>query len=237
MKPVILMTGHTMPELSDRRGDFDQWYANAVGWSVDRFHVVDAVGGDPLPNPHNVDALIMSGSALCVQDHAPWSVKAGHWASQVVEAGIPTLGICYGHQLLADELGGLVDKNPGGREMGVSLIDRLRDDPLFDGLPTQFPVIQTHVDAVLRAPDIAEVIAQNAISPIQAMSIGDTVRTVQWHPEFDADIIGHYISIRSEVIDSESGDGTAKKWLSELKNVDSGQIILRNFFDHFLGAL
>jgi len=237
MKPVILMTGHTMPELSKRRGDFDQWYANAVGWSVEQFHVVDAVGGAKLPHPHNIDALIMSGSAHCVQDQAPWSVTAGQWACQVIEAGIPTLGICYGHQLLADELGGRVDVNPSGREMGLCFIDRLRDDPLFDGLPSRFPVIQTHVDAVLRAPDIAEVIAENAMSPIQAMSIGDTVRTVQWHPEFDADIIGHYISVRRALIDGEMGDGTADAWLSELRDVDSGRIILRNFFDHFLGVL
>ena len=43
MKPVILMTGHTMPELSARRGDFDQWYADLFGWRLDDLHVVDAM--------------------------------------------------------------------------------------------------------------------------------------------------------------------------------------------------
>ena len=47
MKPVILMTGHTMPELSARKGDFDQWFAQLFGWPVDRFYIVDAIGGDP----------------------------------------------------------------------------------------------------------------------------------------------------------------------------------------------
>ena len=62
MKPVILMTGHTMPELAARRGDYDTWYARACGVTVARLQAVDAVGGAPLPDPNGVDALIVSGS-------------------------------------------------------------------------------------------------------------------------------------------------------------------------------
>jgi len=234
MKPVVLMTGHTMQELIDRKGDFDQWYANALGWSVDRFHVVDVVGGEVLPDPRRVDGLIISGSVHCVQDYAPWSVRAGRWVKEVVNAGIPTLGICYGHQLLADELGGQVGVNPAGREMGTCTVDRLVDDPIFYGLPDRFQVIQTHVDAVLSIPESAQVIAASEMTAIQAMSIGPMARTVQWHPEFDAEVIGHYITVRAEKIDHELGGGTAKRMLSEVRDVDSGGIIMRNFVEHFL---
>ena len=99
MKPTILMMGHTMPELAARKGDFCDWYAQSIGWSLDRFQVVDVVGGEPLPAPEQVEGLIISGSAHSVTDEAPWSVAAGQWATQVVRAGIPTLAICYGHQL------------------------------------------------------------------------------------------------------------------------------------------
>jgi GMP synthase (glutamine-hydrolysing) len=225
-----------MPALAERRGDFDQWYAARIGWSHDRFHVVDAVNGEILPKAHNVDGLIISGSAHCVQDYAPWSVKAGQWIADVVEAGIPTLGICYGHQLIADEFGGQVGVNPEGREIGVSWIEKTREDPLFEGLPNRFLAIQTHVDAVLRAPDFAEVIGSNSVCSIQAMAVGDTTRTVQWHPEFDTEVIAHYINVRREIIDEESGAGHADELLASLKEVDTGTIILRNFVDHFLGG-
>ncbi len=233
MKPTILMTGHTMPELAARRGDFDLWYAQLAGWSPDRFHVVDAVGGAPLPHPHNVDALIVSGSAHCVSDYEDWSIAAGEFMADVVNAGIPTLGICYGHQLISDCLGGSVGVNPAGREIGISIVHQHGEDPLFDGLPDAFPVIQTHVDAVLETPENALIIASNRNTKNQAMAIGDCTRTVQWHPEFDIDIIGHYISVRSEAIDSEFGGGHAEKLLKSLTPVSTGKVIMRNFLNYF----
>ncbi len=236
MKPVILMMGHTMPELAARRGDFHDWYAHQIGWSADRFHVVDVVGGEPLPDPHGVDGLIISGSAHSVVDEADWSVAAGQWASQVGRAGIPTLAICYGHQLLAHEMGGRVGLNPAGREIGVTEVTQCHPDPLFEGLPDTFPVIQTHMDAVLELPTGADPLATNALCTHQAYRLGDTLRAIQWHPEFDADVISHYIQVRSAMIDAEGGEGCAQRILSEVRDVASGRLILRNFVRHFLKA-
>ena len=233
MKPVILMTGHTMPELAARRGDFDLWYAQLAGWSPDRFHVVDAVGGETLPHPHNVDALIVSGSAHCVVDYEEWSVASGRFMTEVVNAGIPTLGICYGHQLIGDCLGGTVGVNPAGREIGISVVTQNGEDPIFEGLPRSFPVIQTHVDAVLEPPSVGTIIASNENTENQAMAIGKRTRTVQWHPEFDVDIIGHYITVRAEAIDSEFGPGHASHLLKSLKPVSTGRLIMRNFLHDF----
>ena len=235
MKPVILMTGHTMPELAARRGDYDTWYARACGVTVDRFHVVDAVGGAPLPNPNSIDALIVSGSPHCVKNYDDWSVKAGEFMKTAVSAGVPTLGICYGHQLLADELGGVVGVNPNGREIGVSLVRQYGQDALFDGLASEFTVIQTHVDAVLEAPQSTTVIAGNANTANQAMRVRQQVRTVQWHPEFDIDIIAHYLDARAEQIDSELGAGAAKLFKDRLEPVSSGTVIMDNFFAHIVG--
>jgi len=234
MKPTILMMGHTMPELAARKGDFCHWYAEKIGWSLDRFVVVDVVGGEALPDPASVEGLIISGSAHCVADEAPWSVAAGKWASQVVRSGVPTLAICYGHQLLAHTMGGQVGLNPKGREIGVLPMKKVIDDQIFHGLPDTFPVIQTHVDAVLRLPDNAEQIATNSHCTFQAFRWGDNVRAVQWHPEFDAEVIKHYIHVRQDAIDAEGGPGTAARILNAVQDVDSGAIILRNFVRYFL---
>ena len=152
VKPTILMTGHTMPELAERKGDFDAWFARRFGWPVHRFRVVDAVGGEALPPAGSVDGLVISGSAHCVHDYPDWSVRAGAWIAEVIALGIPTLGVCYGHQLIGDVLGGEVGLNPLGREMGVCPVKQHGDDPLFEGLPREFAVIQTHVDAVNTLP-------------------------------------------------------------------------------------
>ena len=223
-----------MPDLAKRRGDFDQWFARRFGWPVDSFQVIDAVGGQALPAPDTIDALIISGSAHTLTDYADWSVRATAWVELVLSHGTPTLGVCYGHQMIGEILGGQVGINPRGREVGVHLVDKRTDDPLFEGLPDRFPVIQTHRDAVLRVPDGANVIARSELCDIQALAIGDHVRTIQWHPEFDAEIIRYYIRARSSLIDGELGRGTSERILSHVREVDSGAIIVRNFMRHFL---
>ena len=236
MKPVILMTGHTMPELSAHKGDFDHWFARLFGWPPSRFHVVDAIGGSPLPDPSGVDGLVISGSACSVMDRPEWSVRSGEWVKAVIENQIPVLGVCYGHQLIADVLGGCVGLNPAGREIGVCDVTQMGDDPIFEGLPKEFAVIQTHVDMVIARPPTAREIAGNGMGANQAMAIGDHVRTVQWHPEFDAEVIRHYIRVRSDLIDAEMGAGAAQDIEAKVKDVKSGQIIARNFINHFLRA-
>ena len=76
------------------------------------------------------------------------------WLRDAAHAGVPLFGICYGHQLLAHALGGEVGDNPNGREMGtidLELHPHAADDPLFAGLPMQFPAQATHLQSVLRA--------------------------------------------------------------------------------------
>ena len=119
--------------------------------------------------------------------------------------------------------------------MGVSIVEAI-DDALFDGLPSSFPVIQTHMDAVNKAPEGTLVIAANEQTPIQALAVGDTTRTVQWHPEFTPEIIRGYIHARAHIIEAEVGAEGLQKMLESVGPVDSGPTILRNFADHFLGA-
>ena len=234
MKPVILMTGHTMPELSARRGDFDAWYGKLFGWKPREMHVVDAIGGEPLPNPGYLDGLVVSVSACSVLDYPDWSVKAGKWILEVMEQGVPVLAICYGHQLIADALGGVVAPNPAGREIGVCAVTQTANDPLFADLPREFAVIQTHVDAVLEPPKMATELAMSTMGRHQALAFGPRVRSVQWHPEFDADVIRHYIRVRAELIDAERGKGYAQTLEKSVRDVDSGAVIARNFLQYFM---
>ena len=228
MKPLILMTGHTFEDLRADVGDFDAWFARGSGWSRDRFEVIDAVAAPPLPDPASVDPVIVTGSPLHVHHREPWSVRAGEWLRDVVEAGIPVLGVCYGHQLLGDVYGGDVGPNPNGREIGVVEVDIDTEHPLFHGLPSSLPVFQTHTDAVNRAPQGWKTLAGNALTPVQAMEFGSAL-TVQWHPEFTVDILRHYISRRIPLLDAELGAGAADRILANLRHLPDAPAIIRNF--------
>lgn len=235
MKPIILKTGTTFADLAETHGDFEHWFARALGWPLDRFAVIDAVAGDPLPDAGSVDGVIVTGSPANVHHHDPWSVRAGEWLAEVAAADRPLLGVCYGHQLLADALGADVRANPNGREMGVCEIEVTADDPLFDGLGARFVAVETHLDAVLTLPAGARLLARTEQTPIQAFALGENVRTCQWHPEFDHVALAHYIEKRRALIDQERGPGAADRLLAGVRPLDTGPTLLRNFVTHYLG--
>ena len=167
----------------------------------------------------------------CTQTH--WEQA---WTGAAVQAGVPTLGVCYGHQLLGDALGADVGVNPAGREIGVVDVE-LDDDPLFEGLPRSIPTLITHSDAANSVPAGTTTIARTPVTPISALRMGAHCRTVQWHPEFDAHILRTIVRERAGAIDAETGPGSAQRVLDGLVGVHSGPIIMRNFVQHFARAV
>ena len=233
---MILKTGNTLDSIRGSRGDFEDWIIERADLNPVDVTVLDARETDHYPSPRDFDAIFITGSQHAVHDREPFSERAADWIRDIVRDDRPTLGICYGHQLLAHALGGISDRNPNGREIGVHTVERVTDDALFDDLPERFPVIETHMDAVIKTPPNGTIIAVNEKTPIQALAVGRKVRSVQWHPEFDADIIRAYIRERRDMIDAESGDGTAAKLEAAVYEVDTGPILLRNFLEHFVGS-
>ena len=227
---TLLQTGQTFPELSAARGGFDRWFAEGFGASVSAWEVVDAHLGAPLPHPERVSGVVVTGSPMSVYERHAWSEEAAAWLARVIAREVPVLGVCYGHQLIAHALGGRVERAARGREIGGVEVERLEDDPLFEGLPARFGVWQSHSDEVVLPPPGARVIARNDHSAVQAMAIGDRCRTVQWHPEFDAGVMRHYITARAHLIDAERGEGAAAALLaSQPSALGSGAAVMGNF--------
>lgn len=232
---TLLKTGETFEALKPHEGCYETWFAHVFGERV-RWQVIDAPKGDLLPQPESIEHLVISGSPVSVYERLAWSVACSEWIGRVWEREIPILGVCYGHQLLADALGGEVSRSPQGREMGAVTVQQRGTDPIFDGLGAQFDVWQTHIDEVSRLPAQAEIIAENDHCLVQAMSIGAHCRSVQWHPEMNQTILAHYIQERIEVIDAAWGEGAALTLKNSLPDVvPSGPVIASNFLERFCG--
>jgi GMP synthase (glutamine-hydrolysing) len=226
---AILKTGSTFTDLAQRRGDFEDWFAHQLRFLGAKFSVLDAQALPLLPPAESFDGILVTGSSSTVHEHEPWSVRAGKWLHRAAHAGAPILGVCYGHQLLASSFGGLTGRNPSGREIGVIEVEVTTADPLFAHLPPRFPAFATHSDAVFSLPSCATVLATNLHTHVQAIALPKRVRTVQFHPEFDAEVMRHYLMTRAPQIESELGPGTTARLLAELRELPTGAQILRNF--------
>jgi GMP synthase (glutamine-hydrolysing) len=136
-----------------------------------------------LPGSYDFDGFVVTGSRASVYWDEPWIEVTRGWVETAIERGLPAFGVCWGHQLLADALGGTVEPM-GEYELGYRTV-RHSGDPLFEGVPGEFTVFTTHSDAVTELPDGAERIAENDYG-VHGFRHGN-VYGVQSHPEYDPD--------------------------------------------------
>lgn len=137
---------------------------------------------DELPPKGGYDAVIVSGSAASVYWDDAWIADLAAWVEGAIDEGIPVLGVCFGHQLVAHALGGEV-RDTGEYELGYRTMERVGESVLLSGLSDRFVAFATHSDEVTTLPSGSEVIAENDYS-VQGFRKGDAFG-VQFHPEYD----------------------------------------------------
>ncbi|MEP9351191.1 type 1 glutamine amidotransferase [Xanthobacter sp. KR7-225] len=168
---------------AEHPGSFrDLMRADGVIWDA-----VELDEGAAIPPLDGYAALMVFGGPMDVwqeQEH-PWLAAEKQAIRQWIASGRPYLGVCLGHQLLADALGGKVGlmAKPEVGVTEVSLTPEGRASPLFQGLGETFPTLQWHGAAVLELPDGAKTLAQNAHCPIQALQVGARAFGIQYHVE------------------------------------------------------
>lgn len=229
-RPLIVKTGETLPQVRQSRGDFDDWIAAGMGLERTEVGVVAVYQGEALPDARIPSCVVVTGSASMVTDREDWSERTADWLLEVVEAGTPLLGICYGHQLLADALGGVVADNPNGRQIGtvsLALEPEAAGDPLFSCLAAGEKLHATHVQSVLELPQGARRLASTALDPNHAFAVGEQVYGLQAHPEFDADVMRRYLEGRRDLLAAERLDADAL--LAEVCDAPGGARLLRRF--------
>jgi GMP synthase (glutamine-hydrolysing) len=206
---LLLKVGHTFEQIAAQRGDYDLWFRQRLGVGEDALEVVHVDRGAPLPSTYDYAGIVVTGSFSMVTDHEAWSVATGEYLREAVQRAVPTLGVCYGHQLLADAFGGEVANNPLGRQAGtisVQLTENASNDPLFAGLPSPLRVQVSHRQSVVTLPPQATLLASCAGDPNHAFRLGELAWGVQFHPEFDASVARSYIEARREIFLAEGRD-------------------------------
>lgn len=161
------------------------------------YDAVELDEGDSIPESFDpYSALVVMGGPMDVWEEGehPWLVPEKNAIRKWVrESGRPFLGICLGHQLLADAMGGEV--GPGESEVGlagITLTPAGREDPLLAGSPAEPKCFQWHSAEVKRLPPDSEILAGNDACGIQAFRLGDSAYGFQYHVEITGDTVAEW---------------------------------------------
>jgi GMP synthase-like glutamine amidotransferase len=162
--------------------------------------IVELDEGEPIPELAPFDLMVVMGGPQDVwqEDQHEWLRSEKEAIKRfVVEMRRPYLGICLGHQLLADALGGRVGLAEPP-EIGVLTVSKSaagKADPAMAGVPDPLPVLQWHSAAVLELPPGATILAESEVCPVQAFRYGDHAYGMQFHVEVIAQTVTDWAAI------------------------------------------
>jgi GMP synthase-like glutamine amidotransferase len=186
----IFETGNVKSHLRQKYGSYPEMVKDLIGDQLpgSRFDTISVVNGDDLPVMTDYDGFIYMGSRFSVYDDLTWIEPVKQFIRDAAERSIPQVGICFGHQLMAEALGGKVE--PKGWIVGAQSYSR--DDCSEDSI-TAFAY---HRDQVTQLPDNVEVILTNQHCPYAGLRYRDIpAYSVQFHPEFGPGFMGELIEM------------------------------------------
>jgi GMP synthase-like glutamine amidotransferase len=186
MRIGLLECDHVAERYLPIAGDYSDMFTTMVAAVDPTAEVVqyDVRNGVLPGGPGDCDAWLCTGSSASVYDEEPWIEAAAGFVRDVQDAGVPFVGVCFGHQLLAHALGGRTERAATGWGVGALAMD------VIDGATWMRPQLPTatllysHQDQVTALPPGSRVLAAAPHCPVAMLAVGDDMIGMQAHPEF-----------------------------------------------------
>lgn len=200
----IIETGLVAPPLDEDYPSYPSMFCLLLDEVDDTIHyeTISVVQGDRLPNPNNFDGYIITGSKYGVYDNEPWIRNLKDFIVAADISGVKQVGICFGHQIMAEAFGGKVEKSSKGWGCGYMDYDVAAGGDWMEGTSvTVGGKIKTpamHQDQVVIPPPGSELTISSDFCRYAGFKLSDNAYTYQFHPEFDEDYMEDLISMRKQ---------------------------------------
>ena len=201
MKIGILLVGRASEDLVDEYGTYAEMLIALINteeqvFEFKTFNILD----DEFPKDHlECDGWIVTGSPHGVYEDHSWIPTVSQLINNVYEANLPIFGVCFGHQLIAQALGGHVEKSEKGWGLGLHKYQVNNKPDYMSNLSEEVTLNICHQDQVLRPPQGATVYAKSEFCENAGFYIKDKVLTMQAHPEFLVDFTKALLTARRDV--------------------------------------
>lgn len=197
--------------------------------------VVQVLDGQELPDPSSVEAALITGSPAGVYDDFAWISDLKDWIQRAGAMQVPQLGICFGHQLMAEAFGGRAHKAPQCWGLGRHTYRVGKAEPWMVGSKQRLHLAVSHQDQVLEAPATARVIAHSDFTPYAALVYDHTpALSFQGHPEFCSSFADALIRSRRGTRFTEDMADTALASLAAPLDGDVVAAWVAGFYAHAL---
>lgn len=235
MKIGILLVGKASEDLVDEYGTYAEMLIALINteeqvFEFKTFNILD----DEFPKDHlECDGWIVTGSPHGVYEDHSWIPTVSQLINNIYEANLPIFGVCFGHQLIAQALGGHVDKSEKGWGLGLHTYQVNNKPDYMSNLSEEVTLNICHQDQVLRPPQGATVYAKSEFCENAGFYIKDKVLTMQAHPEFLVDFTKALLTARRDVtIPKEFVDPALVGLKNNPDSVQSNQFAktIRQFF-------
>ncbi len=189
MKIGILETGLINEKLIDRYDPYPVMYAALLDRARQdlQYQTYSVIRREMPASIHDCGGWLITGSRHGVYESLDWMLELQVFIRELERASVPLVGICFGHQIIAQALGGEVVKSDRGWGVGLHSYRIDVAQEWMGDAPGQVGIYTFHQDQVVEKPPVAKVFSSSDFCPYAGLGYGDSIITIQAHPEFEED--------------------------------------------------